>query len=125
MTTFISVDGQDYHTEKVAFPSDRTFRNAWRLVEAGFIEVDMPAARELHRKALRFERQAIFDQYDATAFPLTRKAVYGELTEQEKQTLADIESDAQKLRDAPSHAAIEAAETPDDLKALTLDVLTS
>jgi hypothetical protein len=122
--TFIEIDGRKFDTKNTSFPSDRVFRDAWTITGANVIDVDLPRAREIYRAKLRTERQSKFAEVDRVALPLTRKAVYAELIAAEKQTLSDIEIAAQKLRDAPSHAAIEAAETPDDLKALTLDALT-
>ncbi|CTQ53099.1 hypothetical protein LP7551_01620 [Roseibium album] len=122
---YIEIDGKKFDTQNTSFPSDRVFRDAWAITGANVIDVDMPRAREIHRAKVRTERQSKFAEVDRVALPLTRKAVYAALTAAEKRTLSDVEHAAQKLRDAPSHAAIEAAETPEDLKALTLDVLTS
>ncbi len=123
--TYIQIGGQTYDATAVTYPTDRTFRDAWQL-NGTVIDVDMAAARNIHRAHLRAERLTLFDPLDKVATPLARKAAGGAvLTTQEKTNLHTAEASAQKLRDAPAHASIDAASTPDALKALTLDVLTS
>lgn len=122
--TFIDLgDGVPRDAATVTHPSDRTFRDAWQL-NGTIIDIDMIKARDLHRAGLRLDRLARFDPYDKIATPLARKAAGGSvLSAQEKADLNAAEAAAQKLRDAPNHASITAATTPDTLKALTLDAL--
>lgn len=124
--TYIDLgDGVQRDASAVTHPSDRTFRNAWAF-NGSVIDVDMTKARSIHRDDIRRERIQRFDSFDKVALPLTRKAAAGgTLTTQEQTDLNAAENGAQKLRDAPDDLRIDAAVTPDDLKALTLEVLTA
>lgn len=123
--TYIQIDGQSYDAGTVTHPGDRTFRDAWQL-DGSVIDVDIASARDIHRDRIRQERLAAFDPFDKIATPLSRKAAAGNpLTTQEISDLNAAEASAQKLRDAPSHASIDAASTPEELKLLTLAALTA
>lgn len=122
---FIEMGADVVDASTIAVPASREFRDAWQL-NGTVIEVDMVKARAIHRKRIRAERLARFDPFDKVATPLSRKAATGAtLSQAEKDALIAAEAGAQKLRDAPSDVRIEAAATPDELKALTLDVLTA
>lgn len=90
---------------------DRTFRDAWEIDGKG-VKVRMDRARDIHREHLRAERQAELAKLDVEQL---RAAGKGDKAEQDR-----VEAKKQKLRDAPAHPSIEAAATPDELKALTL-----
>jgi hypothetical protein len=137
-------------------PSDRSFRNAWRVCQQtqrrwphdhlhqhqrrrprrgladcsrrphlpgrlGFngaaVEIDMTAARGIHRDNLRAERAPKLSALDVDYM----KA----LEEGDTAAQQAIVSVKQALRDVTGDARIEAAATADALKALTLDVLTA
>ena len=97
-------------------PPDRTFRNAW-VANAGKVAVDMPKARNIHRERLRVARAKLLPDLDTEWF----KAV--EAGDAAKETA--IAARKQKLRDVPADPRIDSAQTPDELKALTLDMLAS
>ena len=125
MKTFITMGTDVVDAATVTVPNDRTFRDAWQL-GGSVIDIDMAAAKEIHRNHIRAERMALFDPFDKVATPLSRKAAYGTaLSQAEKDALAAAEAGAQKLRDAPNHARINAATTPDALQTLTLATLTA
>lgn len=92
-----------------AVPTDRTFRNAWKA-NAGGIDVDMLKARELHRHKLRELRKPKMEALD-TAY--MRADETGDTTE--KTRIAALK---QALRDVTADLAIDAARTPDKLKAV-------
>ena len=102
----MTVDAADYET-----PAERTFRNAWSFggnPEAGVITVDMGKAKAIWRDKIRVARAAAFDALDAAFM----KAL---------ETGADtsaIVAQKQALRDAPADPAIDAATTPEQLKAV-------
>lgn len=124
-TIYIQMGADTVDAATVTVPSDRTFRDAW-VLDGSVIEVDMAAARDIHRDRIRAERESAFDPFDKISIPLTRKMAGGTaLTAQEQAELNAAELNAQKLRDAPAHADIDGAATPDELKALTLSVLTA
>jgi hypothetical protein len=90
-------------------PADRTFRGAWRD-RGGKLEVDMPVAREIHRDHLRVARSVKLMQLDGE---------WMKATGQKKDGDADaIEAQRKALRDMPSDPRIEAATTPEELKAV-------
>ena len=106
MGYYIDINGTDYDTDEFAPISDRTFREAW-VMSAG-IEVDMPKARDIWRDKIREARKPELEKLDVEFM----KAL---------ETGADTTAIAQKrqvLRDAPNLASIEAAATPDELKAI-------
>lgn len=102
----LTVDAADYEV-----PLERTFREAWTLganPEAGVISVDMAKARDIWREKIRLARGPELLALDASFM----KAL---------ETGADtsaIVAQKQALRDAPADPAIDAATTPDELKAV-------
>jgi len=76
------------------------------------ITVDMTKAREIKRDQLRAERQPVLEALDV-AYMRAQEA--GDTAKQDA-----IAADKQALRDATVDPAIDAAATPDELKAVTL-----
>lgn len=95
-------------------PSDRTFRDAW-AVNGGAVAVDMPKAREIHKDRMRSERAPKLAALDIEFI----QAVEAD----DKTKQADIAARKQALRDVTDDPAIEAAGTPEDLKAVLPDAL--
>jgi len=93
------------------FPSDRSFRDAWRDTGAG-IEHDMTHAREIHRNRLRAARKARLAELDGQWM-----RAFARGTAEESAT---IEAERQRLRDAPADPRIDAAQTVEDLKEIKL-----
>lgn len=95
-----------------AIPVERAYRNAWRY-NAGRIEHDMAKARELHRDAIRETRARKLAELDG---------LWMRATGQGKKAEADaVELERQKWRDAPADPRIDAAQTVEDLKAITFE----
>lgn len=120
--TYINIDGEIRDASN--FPAqDRYFRNAWAFGD-GVIDIDMPKAREIQKAKIRAERAGRFEEYDTALTKLSAKNLgNGALNASEKAEVNAAEAARQKLRDAPNDARIDAASTPSELKALTLDVL--
>lgn len=96
-------------------PQDRTFRDAWASDGKGGVTHDMPKARDLHREKLRLERAPLLEKLDVD---------YSRADEtQDSGGKERIALEKQRLRDITNHPAIEAAQTVDDLKAITIDTL--
>jgi len=114
--TMININGDVRDAKSLQVPTDRTFRGAW-MFDGDAVEVDMKLARDIHRDVLRAERNDKFDKLDADWFRAMEKS--------DESQQAAIAVSKQKLRDAPDHPSIDAATTPEELKALTLDVLTA
>lgn len=112
--TLININGDVRDTASLTVPQDRTFRGAWQF-DGDAVEVDMVAARNIHRDAIRAERAPRLDALDTAWF---RAA---ETNDTAAQT--EIAAQKQALRDVTYDARIEAASTPEELKALTLDAL--
>jgi hypothetical protein len=94
---------------------DRTFRNAWKDAGGARPGTDMPKAREIHRARLRKLRGNLLEQLDHE---------YQQADERgDGAAKRDIAADRQRLRDLPADPRIEAAQTPEELKALTIEVL--
>jgi hypothetical protein len=113
-TTYININGDVRDASSLTVPADRTFREAWQFNGAA-VEIDMTAARDIHRNNLRAERKPLLDALDVD---------YMKALEQGGDTAA-IAAQKQALRDVTADPRIDAAATPDELKALTLDVLTA
>lgn len=113
-TTQIMIGGQTVDGSLAL--SDRTFRGAWQL-EGQAIIVDMARARDILRDGLRAERKPLLDALDAEWFRAAEtEDVAGK---------AAVAAQKQLLRDVTEDPRIDAAETPEALKALTLEVLTA
>lgn len=91
-------------------PEDRTFRDAWK--DDSKIFVDMQKAREIHKANLRKARRPLLVSLD---FKFMRALEAGDTKKQ-----AEIAAQKQALRDVTAKPEIEAAQTPDALKAITV-----
>ena len=112
MTTYININGDIRDAASLTVPADRTFRNAWQFA-GDAVEIDMGAAREIHKNNLRAERGPKLAALDVA---------YMKALEQNGDTAA-IVAKKQALRDVTADARIANVDTPDALKALTLDAL--
>jgi hypothetical protein len=115
-TTLIDINGDVRDASSLTLPADRVFRGAWQY-NGNAVEIDMVVARDIHRDRLREDRKPRLEALDTAWF---RAAETGDADAQ-----AQVAADKQALRDVTSDPRIEAAATPDELKALTLDVLTA
>jgi hypothetical protein len=112
MTTLININGDVRDAASLTVPADRTFRGAWQFNGAA-VEIDMVKARDIHRNNLRAERAPKLDKLDIEWF---RAVEAGGDT-------AAIATAKQRLRDVTADSRIAAAKTPEELQALTLEVL--
>jgi len=109
MTTYIKIGATSYNAADYTLPAERTFREGWEAnADTGVISVNMDAAKDIWRDKIRKARLPELEKLD-TAFMKALEA--GSSTTQ-------IAADKQALRDAPSHADIDAATTPDELIAV-------
>lgn len=88
---------------------DKTFRNAWSI-KGGKIDVDMPKAREIHRARIRRRRERLLRALDAEYQRADERSDAAEKLR--------IAARKQSLRDAPADPRIDAAQTPEALKAI-------
>lgn len=102
----------DYVDER----TDRYFRGAWKHAPGrGKPDVDMPKAREIHRTRLRRMRAPLLEQLDNEYL---RADEHGD-----QPAKRDISFKKQALRDVTADPRIEAAQTPDELKAVIPEAL--
>src|SRR3990167_1003425 len=92
-------------------PADRAYRNAWEFVGGRVVE-NLAKAKELHRDKLRRQRTELL-------LPLDIEWSRAMATD-DKAAASAVEAERQQLRDAPDDPRIEAAQTVDELKAVTL-----
>lgn len=95
-------------------PTDRSYRDAWRD-DGKKIHHHMPKAREIHLGRLRRQRGEVLAELD--------KKWMIAMGADDKHAAKAIEAKRQALRDMPvtKAPALEAAQTTEDLKTITLD----
>lgn len=101
--------------DDAALPEDHYFFNAWRLGTIGDnkVDIDLDAAREIHRQTLRAARQPLLEALDVQ---FQRALETGGDT-------AAIVAQKQALRDVTKDAELLAAETPEEIKAFWPEIL--
>ena len=98
----------------INIPTDRTFRNAWKL-NGSTIDHDMSKAREIKRDQLRSLRTPLLETLDVD---------YQKADEVDNKVLkAEIAAKKQALRDVTNNPAIDVATTPEELKAILPPIL--
>ena len=112
MTTYININGDVRDAASLNVPTDRTFRGAWQF-NGDAVEVDMAAARDIHKDNLRAERKPRLEALDVAYMKALEAGTGATEIATQKQTLRNITDDAR----------IAAATTPDALKALDLATL--
>jgi hypothetical protein len=90
--------------------TDRTFRNAWKDDGSNRPGHDMAKARNIHRENLRRLRAPLLESLD---HDYMRADEAGD--QREKRRVAQLK---QSLRDVTADPAIDAAQTPEELKAV-------
>ena len=112
MTTFININGDVRDASSLTVPTDRIFREAWSFNEA-VVEVDMTAAKVIHKDNLRAERAPRLAELDVAYMKALEAGSGADAVAASKTTLRNITDDTR----------INAATTPDALKALNLATL--
>ena len=110
--TYININGDVREASSLKTPMDRTFRAAWQF-DGDAVEIDMDAARKIHKDNLRAERGPLMGSLDVK---FMKKLEMGGDTK-------DVSTQKQALRDVTKDERIAKAATPDELKSLSLDVL--
>jgi hypothetical protein len=95
-----------------SIPRDRTFRDGW-VHDGKAIGFDMPKCRNIHRDNMRKARAPKLDALDVEYM-----RAHGD-----DKRRADVEARKRVLRDVTADPAIEAAKTPEELKAVWPDCL--
>ena len=111
-TTYININGDVRDASSLTVPADRTFRGAWSF-NGDAVEVDMAAARDIHKENLRQERAPRMEALDVDFMQALEAG----------NSTTQIATDKQTLRDITDDARIASAADPDALKALDLATL--
>jgi hypothetical protein len=107
--TFVTdKDGATADASSITMPSDRHFRNAWKLSGSVMAE-DMTAAKVIFKDKIREVRKPLLEAEDVTYM----KALEADDASAKTASVAKKKA----LRDAPSATAIENADTIAKLKA--------
>ena len=107
--TFVTdKDGATADASSITMPSDRHFRNAWKLSGSVMAE-DMTAAKVIFKDKIREVRKPLLEAEDVTYM----KALEADDASAKTASVAKKKA----LRDAPSATAIENADTVAKLKA--------
>jgi len=112
MTTYININGDVRDASSLTVPTDRTFREAWSFNEA-VVEINMTAAKVIHKDNLRAERAPRLAELDVAYMKALEAGSGADAVAASKTTLRNITDDTR----------INAATTPDALKALNLATL--
>ena len=117
-----------YPTGEVSIPEligdiahlDKEFIDSWQLLfneeNNATLVINMTNAKMQWRDKLRSERMPLLEQLDIQYMRA--------LEQNDTQWILEIVNKKQKLRDAPGDPRIDAAASPEELKQLTLDILT-
>ena len=112
-STYININGEARDAASLELPATgRHFRAAWQF-NGNVVEVDMAKARELQKDVIRAERKPLLEALDVEWFRAVETG----------GDVAAVAAKKQALRDVTSDPRIEAAATPEELKALTLKTL--
>ena len=106
--TFITdKDGATIDASSATVPSDRHFRNAWKI-NGSVISEDLDTAKEIFKDKIREVRKPLLEAEDVTYM----KAME---SDDASAKTASVEK-KKKLRDAPANSAIDSANTIAKLK---------
>ena len=106
MTTYININGDVREASSLTVPTDRTFRGAWQF-NGDAVEVDMAAARNIHKDNLRAERAPRLADLDVAYMKALESGSGAAAIATEKQTLRDITDDS-RIADATDADALKA-----------------
>ena len=116
MTSYININGQQIPFIGTEFlhgvDLTQKFKDA-RTFSGTAVTVDMEIARDVQRDRIRAARVPLMRSLDAKFMKALETGA----------STTEIVAQKQALRDAPKDPRIEAAQTPSELLALTLDVL--
>jgi hypothetical protein len=111
-TTYIDINGDIRDAASLSLPADRILRGAWQLNGNAVVE-DMVESLELQKNYLRAERAPEMEKLDVEFMRGLEQGV----------DVSAIAANKQALRDITKDARLDAATTPDALKALDLAAL--
>ena len=110
--TYINIDGDVRDAASLTVPADRAFRGAWEFIGEA-VEVDMTAAVEIQKDAIRTERAPEMEKLDVAYMMALEAGTGAPAIAAQKATLRDVTADPR----------LAAAANPDELKVLDLSAL--
>ena len=106
MPTYIKINGDVRDASSLTVPSARTVRGAWKFI-GDVVEIDMAAAREIHKDNLRAERAPRLEVLDGDYMKALEAGSGADAVAAEKKTLRDITA-AAKIANAADADALKA-----------------
>ena len=106
MTTYININGDVRDASSLTVPSDRTFRGAWKF-NGNAVEIDMAAARTIHKDNLRAERAPRLAVLDLDYMKALEAGSGADAIAAKKKALRDVTADA-KIANAADADALKA-----------------
>ena len=106
MTTYININGDVRDASSLTVPSDRTFRGAWKF-NGNAVEIDMAAARDIHKDNLRAERAPRLAALDVDYMKALEAGSGADAIAAKKKALRDVTADA-KIANAADADALKA-----------------
>ena len=109
--------------EESAVPADRTFRNAWKA-GIGCVQHDIERCRDIHRDRLREGRLSAFAALDVHfLMEMERLIDKLALSDVDKAPIMEVIAQKKALRDVTADPRIDAAQSPEELKAVIPEAL--
>ena len=102
-TTYININGDVRDASSLTLPSDRTFREAWTF-NGDAVEIDMAAARNIHKDNLRAERAPRLEALDVDYMKALEAGSGADAIATKKETLRNITDDARVANAADADA---------------------
>ncbi len=114
----VELDGKLFRVDQIGVPKTRIFCEAWTMANSmTAITVNMNKARDIQRESIRRQRAEHWAAADA-AWNIAQES-------NDAAGMRKAAAHRQALRDPPDHPMVDAAQTPDELAAVNLDVILS
>lgn len=107
--SFIEIGGTSYNTEDYTLPAEKTFRSAWEVNNgSNVININIEKAKDVWRNKIRKARIKALEALDKEFMIALERG----------ESIVEITTKKQALRDAPALASISAATTEEQLTAI-------
>lgn len=107
--SFIEIGGTSYNTEDYTLPAEKTFRSAWEVNNgSNIININIEKAKDVWRNKIRKARIKALEALDKEFMIALERG----------ESIVEITTKKQALRDAPALASISAATTEEQLTAI-------
>lgn len=104
--SFIEIGGTSYNTEDYTLPAEKTFRSAWEVNNgSNVININIEKAKDVWRNKIRSARIKALEALDKEFM----------ISLERGESIVEITTKKQALRDAPALASISEATTAEEL----------